>query len=340
MKLTRTHTRALRLSMVLMGAAAAATVLATVAVSSEAAASQIAGAKISGGVLRVTGTSKDDQLTFRLDARDASVLEIDAGDDGTADFRFDRAGFTAISVKAHGGNDLIRVDEANGQITEPSSFRGGPGDDTILGGSAIETIYGGPGDDFIDGNRASDVAFMGPGKDTFRWDPGDASDVVEGEDGRDTLLFNGAGAAETVELSANGERFTFFRNPGTITMDVNGVETSVFNALGGPDTISVGDLTGTDVLNVHLALDGGQPSGDGQADQVTVSGTAGTDSIAVAGDADNVSVTGLTAAVDIGTPEFANDRLDINTGSGNDTVDASGLAAGAIQLFVDGTQIN
>jgi hypothetical protein len=34
--------------------------------------------------------------------------------------------------------------------------------------------------------------------------------------------------------------------------------------------------------------------------------------------------------------EVANDRLEINTLAGTDTVDSVGLAAGAVQLFVDG----
>ena len=46
-------------------------------------------------------------------------------------------------------------------------------------------------------------------------------------------------------------------------------------------------------------------------------------------------LTGLAATVGILHPE-ANDRLDINTLLGNDIVNAGGLAAGALQLFVDG----
>jgi hypothetical protein len=38
-------------------------------------------------------------------------------------------------------------------------------------------------------------------------------------------------------------------------------------------------------------------------------------------------------------PEAANDRLEINTLAGTDTVDSSGLAAGAIQLFEDGALV-
>jgi hypothetical protein len=41
----------------------------------------------------------------------------------------------------------------------------------------------------------------------------------------------------------------------------------------------------------------------------------------------------------ISHPEAANDRLEINTLAGTDTVDSAGLAAGAIQLFVDGVLV-
>ena len=99
----------------------------------------------------------------------------------------------------------------------------------------------------IDGNKGNDVAYLGAGDDTFVWDPGDGSDIVEGQAGRDTMLFNGAAAAEQVDLSANGRRLRFFRDVGNITMDTNEVETVDFNALGGADTVTVNDLTGTDV---------------------------------------------------------------------------------------------
>ena len=35
--------------------------------------------------------------------------------------------------------------------------------------------------------------FMGAGNDVFQWDPGDGNDTVEGQDGTDTMLFNGVG---------------------------------------------------------------------------------------------------------------------------------------------------
>jgi hypothetical protein len=297
-----------------------------------------------GDVLQVIGTNDDDKLTLRLNADNSELLELDVGDDGTADFSLDRALFTSIEVRARRGNDLMRVDSANGGFGEPASFLGGDGNDTILGGFAIETIDGGDGDDFIDGNQAADVAFMGAGDDTFQWDPGDGSDIVEGEEGSDTLLFNGAAAGaaanETVELSANGERFIFFREPGAITLDTNDVETSVFNALGGHDAIEVNDLTGTDVTRVDLNLENplGSGAGDGAADQVVVNGTAGDDSIVVAAANGSVGVDlSAAVAIEISHAETANDLLTVNALGGDDTVDASAVQATAIkQLTNDG----
>jgi hypothetical protein len=52
-----------------------------------------------------------------------------------------------------------------------------------------------------------------------------------------------------------------------------------------------------------------------------------------------VNVSGLSATVEIAHSEAANDRLEINTLAGKDTVDSSGLAAGAIQLLVDGIPV-
>ena len=84
---------------------------------------------------------------------------------------------------------------------------------------------------------------MGAGDDTFQWDPGDGSDIVEGQDGADTMLFNGSNGDEIFEASANGERVRFTRNLGNIVMDLNDVEAIDLNALGGTDTTTVNDLS-------------------------------------------------------------------------------------------------
>jgi Ca2+-binding RTX toxin-like protein len=106
---------------------------------------------------------------------------------------------------------------------------------------------------------------------------------------------------------------------------------------GGADTITVGDLSGTDVTAVNIDLSGtpGSGTGDGQLDTVIVNGTAGNDAIVVASDATGIAVIGLAAQVHITGAEPA-DRLNIIAGAGDDVVQASALTAGAIQLTADG----
>jgi Ca2+-binding RTX toxin-like protein len=296
--------------------------------------------RLEQGLLQIKGTPASDRIALRLQAGQPAMLQVDFGDDSSADFTFVRADVTRIAVDARAGSDLVRIDDSNGAFTDtiPATIYGGAGRDTLLGGAGRETLRGGPGRDSIDGNRGNDVAFMGSGDDTFIWDPGDGSDTIEGQSGYDTMLFNGANVAERIDMSANGYRLRFFRDAGNITMDTDGVERVDFNALGGVDIVTVNDLRATDVrlVRVDLAATGG--GGDGAADRVVVNGTDRNDRIDVSGDAARVRVRGLAARVEILRSEAANDRLELNTLAGSDTVSRA-LAPGSLPLFVDGVLV-
>jgi hypothetical protein len=316
---------------------------------------------LSEGLLRIDGTNGDDKIALRLQSGDPAILQVDVDDDGSADFSFSRANIARIELDAGNGDDLARIDEANGSFSDTIPtileggngndrliggsgavrLRGGNGDDNLVGGNGAETFEGGNGNDTFDGNRGNDVAVMGNGDDTFVWDPGDGSDTIEGGNGVDTMRFNGANAAEQFDLSANGPRLRFFRDVANITMDTDSVERVDVNALGAADVVTVNDLTGTDVREVNVDLAGtlGGATGDGQPDSVVVKGTTGDDRIEVSGDAGGVRVSGLAATVEVLHAEAANDRLEINTLAGTDAVDSGGLAPGAIQLFVDGVLV-
>jgi hypothetical protein len=123
-------------------------------------------------------------------------------------------------------------------------------------------------------------------------------------------------------------------------MDTAGIEQIDLNALGCSDLVAVDDLSGTDVADVNVDLAGslGGTTVDGSVDRVLMNGTAGDDAIDVSGDSGEVKVAGLAPTVAIFHHE-ATDRLEINTLAGNDTVNSVGLAAGAIQLFVDGVLV-
>ena len=288
--------------------------------------------KLKHGLLRIKGTRASDAIALRLKAGDPGTLQVDFGDNGSADFSFARNKIAKIAVDARAGNDRVRIDDSNGAFTDaiPTTIDGGDGNDTIAGGKGNELLLGGDGTDSIDGNGGNDLALLGTGDDTFVWDPGDGSDTIEGQDGIDRMLFNGAGIAEKIELSANGNRLRFVRDIGSVTMDTHGVERVDFNALGGADLVTVNDLSKTDVNDVNVDL-----GGDGEPDRVVVNGTDGNDRVDVSGDSTEVKVSGLAPTVAIFQPE-PTDELDVHALGGNDKIDASALAAGAILFEPDG----
>src|SRR5262249_15136274 len=147
----------------------------------------------------------------------------------------------------------------------------------ITGGDGDDVITGGSGDDLIRGNAGNDVAFLGAGDDTFQWNPGDGSDVVEGQGGRDSLTFIGSNASEKIDVSAVGRRVQFTRDVGGVAMDLAGVEEIDFLALGGADVITVNDLAGTDLVDLELDLQSAVGGGDGEADAVIVNGSRSDD---------------------------------------------------------------
>jgi Ca2+-binding RTX toxin-like protein len=241
----------------------------------------------------------------------------------------------SLVINGLGGNDGITATTLAAGIIR-LTLDGGAGNDTILGSQGADVLLGGDGNDFVFGDNGNDVALLGAGDDVFQWDPGDGSDTIEGQGGSDSLLFFGSNASEAIDIVANGGRALFLRNVGNVTMDLNDVEKIEFRALGGADSIVVGDLTGTDVTEVSIDLRGPNGGGDGAADTITVNATNGADVFGVAGDVGGVTVFGLQAGVKLFNTEVLNDRLVLNGLGGDDVIDASSLEAGAVQLTMNG----
>jgi hypothetical protein len=306
-----------------IGASALALVALAVGAAPVAAAPTL-NAGVVDGTLRIAGGPRAEEIALRLSALDPNQLEVDLADDGSAEFAFDLGTFRVIEVAAGNGDDTVRIDQVNGAFTTTETTRidGGNGSDTLLGGSGAEICVGGNGDDFVDGNGGADTAFLGRGDDVFVWDPGDASDIVEGGRGSDTMVFNGAAGNEILTASAEGGRVHFTRNLGSIVMDLDDVEVIDVRALGGTDAVTVNDVGGTDLerVDVDLAAALGGSTGDGLADTVTVAATKGDDSIAVDANGAAVEVSGLAAFVRITHADPAIDTLVIDTVAGADDV--------------------
>src|SRR6266700_49877 len=87
--------------------------------------------KLKHGVLTIEGTEASDKIALRLQAGDPGVLQVDVGDDGSADFSFERDRIAKIAVDGRAGDDLVRIDESNGDFTDsiPTTIAGADGND-------------------------------------------------------------------------------------------------------------------------------------------------------------------------------------------------------------------
>ena len=288
---------------------------------------------LKGGTLLAKGTAGNDRLALRLRAGDPSKIEVDVGDNGSADLIVARNKVNRIRVNGGRGNDQIRIDDANGAFTTtvPTRIDGQGGDDAIRGGRGAERLNGDGGSDTIDGNGGDDRADLGAGEDRFVWDPGDGSDRVEGRRGNDTLTFNGSGANENFRLSGNGARARLTRDVANITMDVDGIEQVDLAPGAGRDALTVEDLAGTRVRTVNNDL-----ATDGAPDTTIVNAADGDDAITVTGAAGRATVAGGPRTLNLRGAEAGADALTVSGRGGKDRIDASGLGAGVLKLTEDG----
>jgi len=329
---------------------AAMTALGLAILPAQSAAADVAHAPtafVKDGTLNVVGTEGSDEIALGL-AADPATLRVELGAGRSSSF--DRSAFSAIRVFLGSGNDTfsadrgdfhedtLTVDGGAGSDTITGSagddlLVGGPGNDAILGGAGTDTILGGNGADTVDGGRGTDTEILGNGDDVAVWDPGEGSDDVVGGHGHDVLVFHGAAVDEHMALAAEGSHAVLTRSPGSVRMDTVGVEQFQVAALGGADSITVGDLQGTDLRQADLDLSAAG-IGDLQSDTVQVTGTAAADNVSVDARGDAVEVTGLPVTTTLtGTEGF--DLLQISTGDGNDTVNVSDAVHKRIGVAVD-----
>ena len=123
--------------------------------------------------------------------------------------------------------------------------------------------------------------------------------------------------------------------PVTFTLDVESIETARVRALGGVDTVTVGDLAATDLGLVDVDLTSIAGDGDAAADTVVVEGTTGRDTIDIIRDGTQVLVGGLRARTRITGSEPALDTLRVNSLAGDDNVTVAPGVADLINIAVD-----
>jgi Ca2+-binding RTX toxin-like protein len=240
-----------------------------------------------------------------------------------------------LTIYGLGGDDVINASQIKAGVMR-SNLDGGIGNDRIIGTKGNDILVGDSGNDTIIGEDGKDTAFLGAGKDLYVWNPGDGSDVVEGEADIDTVRLNGSQGSEIITVTPNAGRTLLTRN-GAIVLDINDVERIQVRALGGADSIWLDDLTTTDVrlVAIDLAAKAGGTLADGRTDTVRVNGGIGDDAIIVGLSGAKIVTTGLAASASIAHAD-ARDVLVIDGGGGNDAIKAGGLAAGKMSLLLQG----
>jgi hypothetical protein len=326
-------------------------------------------ATLASGTVTVQGTPARDVIHVTLTA---TRLVVDFGFDGTVDAQFSRTQVQRLRVLGAGGDDGMAVD-GSGVGDLPITENGGAGNDfvgvngnigdlgvgdvpvTLIGNLGNDdflaaapgpvTIQGGPGDDFVEGGDAGtgqETISLGDGNDRFKsvlngsLSGGTRSDIVDGGTGLNTMEVEGAFSSETLNLSADAGHLIVDHSAGRINADnIQDVSWVGFGGLDGGDQVTVNDLSSTDVVNFTPdftdPLDNTGPNNS--ADQLTVRGTTAIDHITLNGTGAHITVAGLTPTV---TPINldAQDTLRIETLTGADTVNSSGLQRGLVQLQV------
>ena len=144
----------------------------------------------------VRGTPGDDTILVR-----SAEVEVNGETDT----------FTAIEVvsaNGFGGQDLLDASASTAVV----NLFGGPGPDTVRGGSGADSLYG---DDFgTDGDV--DVVAGGPGNDSLGGGPG--NDDLDGGDGADSLNGDGFGTTGDDDLSGGSGDDNLDGGPGSDTL--------------------------------------------------------------------------------------------------------------------------
>jgi hypothetical protein len=163
---------------------------------------------------------------------------------------------------------------------------------------------------------------------------------IDGGEGFDTLSVVGSAANERFELSPRGERVRLAVDPGHLRARIHAVERIDVAARGGADTLTAGDLTGTDLQEIHgdLAVaPAPEDTVDGELDRVLLEGSPEGEQASVLGFGAGVAIVGLPTFVQLEHAD-ATDRLTMRGGGGGDLLSTS--TAALVQTLDGGDDVD
>src|SRR6185295_8666849 len=189
-----------------------------------------------------------------------------------------------VVLVAGAGNDVLAGTAANVRV---DAF-GEAGNDTLATGSGDDTLIGGAGNDVLSGGAGSDAFFEATG---------DGSDAIDGGADFDVVTVSSAGNVNdvfTIAAGAGGHASLHEAISG-LAIDTVNVEAIVVSGGGGGDTLTVGDLSGTDIADgaiVFLAGDGNDVLDASAANVDVVASGDADDDILTTGSGDDVLLGG------------------------------------------------
>ena len=154
--------------------------------------------------------------------------------------------------------------------------------------------------------------------------------TIEGGPGTDQLNTFGDSSDDLFHVGASGPRVRITRNL-VDPLDIGGTEIVSVDAALGADRIVTSDLAGT--AATLLEVKPGQ--NDLKPDTVFVNGTSGADNLRVTKFGLVHTISGQSQNLIINAAEPI-DRLQLNGGSGDDTLDAGQMGSDQLETFIDG----
>ena len=265
---------------------------------------------------------------------DADFAEIEAINTGSGDDTIDASADNAgIDVETNAGDDTVIGGGGNDQIST------GADEDTIDGGLGDDTISAGDGDDLIrlTGDFGDDSITGGEGGET-NGDTLDGGALTEDinvlfdgdESGNFTGQTTGSDATfaeiETINTGSGDDMVDASADSVGVTISTNAGDDTVLGGLGddsisggdGDDELQINDQFGNDTI---VGGEGGETNGD------TLAGGDLTEDVTVTFNNDGESGTVTNPDGDSTTFE---EIEAVETGSGDDTIDASGSPVGVV----------
>jgi len=272
--------------------------------------------------------------TLTLQATKATSIYV-TGNDGlnltnsnnTKVTLFDATGITPNNSSDTAINMAVTFVSANTSTTQTVNIKGGPGNDSLTGGSTYDIISGGAGDDTLTASAGADQITGGAGNDIFSF----TGTLLAANSGT-AATFDGGAGTDIVDISTNAativdadfrgmdnvETLTTGDGANSITLSTEADSAGITSITGGTgvDTVTVSSIDFDNALTIDLA---------GGADVLTLSTDTSQVATILIETSDSVAISAQSNA---GGNFAANDTLTF----GSKLIQITGFTAGTDKI--------